>query len=69
MDKKNALNEYELINMPLLDVDINDERAFLVYSIISTVLTVSPASGWWGEGVHSFIYFAKFCSLSLNGKL
>jgi len=41
VDKKNALNEYDRINMPLLDVDINDERAFLIYSIISTVLTVS----------------------------
>ncbi|WAR22764.1 CTL1L-like protein [Mya arenaria] len=34
------LDKEEAINLPLLDVEINSERAFLVYSIIATVLTV-----------------------------
>lgn len=40
VDIKNKLNRDEAINLPLLDVEINSERAFLIYSIIATVLTV-----------------------------
>lgn len=40
VDIKNKLNKDEAISLPLLDVEINSERAFLVYSIIATVLTV-----------------------------
>ena len=41
VDKKNEVDEKEAINFPLLSVEINSEQAFLVYSIIATVLTVS----------------------------
>ncbi|XP_052775735.1 choline transporter-like protein 1 isoform X1 [Mya arenaria] len=40
VDMKTELDKEEAINLPLLDVEINSERAFLVYSIIATVLTV-----------------------------
>jgi len=41
VDIKSELDREEAIKLPLLDVDINSERAFLVYSIVATVLTVS----------------------------
>ena len=41
MDIKNQIEKDEAVNLPLLDVEINSERAFLIYSIVSTVLTVS----------------------------
>ena len=41
VDIKNQIEKDEAINLPLLDVEINSERAFLIYSIVSTVLTVS----------------------------
>ncbi|XP_060578387.1 choline transporter-like protein 1 isoform X1 [Ruditapes philippinarum] len=37
---RKKLEEDDAINLPLLDVEINSERAFLIYSIIATVLTV-----------------------------
>ena len=44
VDIKNKIEKDEAINLPLLDVEINSERAFLVYSIVSTVLTVSTCN-------------------------
>ena len=41
VDIKNQIEKDEAVNLPLLDVEINSERAFLIYSIVSTVLTVS----------------------------
>ena len=40
MDKKRFIDDKEEDNIPLLNVDIDSEQAFLVYSIIATVLTV-----------------------------
>ncbi|KAH3695270.1 choline transporter-like protein 1 isoform X1 [Dreissena polymorpha] len=40
VDVRNKVQKDEAINMPLLDVELNSERAFLVYSIVATVLTV-----------------------------
>jgi hypothetical protein len=37
---KNKLDEEEKMKMPLLDVEISNEQAFLAFSIISTILTV-----------------------------
>nr|XP_022317576.1 choline transporter-like protein 1 isoform X2 [Crassostrea virginica] len=39
MDKKRFIDDKEEDNIPLLNVDIDSEQAFLVYSIIATVLT------------------------------
>ena len=43
MDIKNKIDKDEAFKLPLLDVEINSERAFLIYSIIATVLTVSDS--------------------------
>lgn len=40
MDKKRFIDDKENDNIPLLNVDIDSEQAFMVYSIIATVLTV-----------------------------
>ncbi|XP_048758552.1 choline transporter-like protein 1 isoform X1 [Ostrea edulis] len=40
MDKKRFIDDKEEDNIPLLNVDIDSEQAFLIYSIIATVLTV-----------------------------
>lgn len=40
MDKKRFIDDKENDNIPLLNVDIDSEKAFMVYSIIATVLTV-----------------------------
>ncbi|XP_064625712.1 choline transporter-like protein 1 [Lineus longissimus] len=37
---RNKLNEEEKMKVPLLDVEISNEKAFLAFSIISTILTV-----------------------------
>ncbi|KAK3591236.1 hypothetical protein CHS0354_010601 [Potamilus streckersoni] len=39
-DTKNKLDHDDATKIPLLDVEINSERAFLVYSIIATILTI-----------------------------
>lgn len=40
MDKKRFIDDKEDDNIPLLNVDIDSEQAFMIYSIIATVLTV-----------------------------
>ncbi|XP_061168216.1 choline transporter-like protein 1 isoform X1 [Saccostrea echinata] len=40
MDKKRFIDDKEEDNIPLLNIDIDSEQAFLIYSIIATVLTV-----------------------------
>ncbi|KAK3090735.1 hypothetical protein FSP39_014173, partial [Pinctada imbricata] len=40
IDKRNEIDQKEATKFPLLNVEINSEQSFLVYSIIATVLTV-----------------------------
>ena len=40
---KTDLDNNEKLNIPLLGVEIDNELAFLIFSIIATVLTVSKA--------------------------
>ena len=44
VDIKNDMDKLEDIDVPLLDVDVNNEQAFFWSAIVCTVLTVSDVT-------------------------
>lgn len=65
MDKKRFIDDKEDDNIPLLNVDIDSEQAFMIYSIIATVLTVCTSKI---VKVQNYISTLEYCQFpfSLN---
>lgn len=65
MDKKRFIDDKEDDNIPLLNVDIDSEQAFMIYSIIATVLTVCTSKIVKVQNYMSTLEYCQF-PFSLN---
>lgn len=65
MDKKRFIDDKEDDNIPLLNVDIDSEQAFMIYSIIATVLTVCTSKIVKVQNYMSMLEYCQF-RFSLN---
>lgn len=65
MDKKRFIDDKEDDNIPLLNVDIDSEQAFMIYSIIATVLTVCTSKIVKVQNYMSLLEYCQF-PFSLN---
>lgn len=65
MDKKRFIDDKEDDNIPLLNVDIDSEQAFMIYSIIATVLTVCTSKIVKVQNYMSLLEYCQ-CPFSLN---
>lgn len=65
MDKKRFIDDKEDDNIPLLNADIDSEQAFMIYSIIATVLTVCTSKIVKVQNYMSTLEYCQF-PFSLN---